>query len=102
MSDLQALEDQIRADIAAAGDEPALEAVRVATLGKKGSVSALLATLGRMTPEERKSQGPWFHGVRDRVAEAIGTRRDAFKSAALDQRLNTETVDVTLPVRDPP
>jgi phenylalanyl-tRNA synthetase alpha chain len=102
MSDLQALEDQIRADIAAAGDEPALEAVRVATLGKKGSVSALLATLGRMTPEERKSQGPLFNGLRDRVTEAIGTRRDALKSAALDQRLNTETVDVTLPVRDPP
>ena len=44
MSDLQSLEDQIRADIAAAGDEAALEAVRVSTLGKKGSVSALLAT----------------------------------------------------------
>src|SRR5580704_3014303 len=102
MSDLQTLEDQIRADIAAAGDEPALEAVRVATLGKKGSVSALLATLGRMTPEERKSQGPLFNGLRDRVTEAIGTRRDALKSASLDQRLNTETVDVTLPVRDPP
>jgi phenylalanyl-tRNA synthetase alpha chain len=102
MSDLQVLEDQIRADIAAAGDEPALEAVRVATLGKKGSVSALLATLGRMTPEERKSQGPLFNGLRDRVTEAIGNRRDALKSAALDQRLNTETVDVTLPVRDPP
>ena len=102
MSDLQALEDQIRTDIAAAGDEAALEAVRVSTLGKKGSVSALLATLGRMTPEERKSQGPLFNGLRDRVTEAIGTRRDALKSAALDQRLNTETVDVTLPVRDPP
>src|SRR5216683_1638620 len=102
MSDLQTLEDQIRADIAAAGDEAALEAVRVSTLGKKGSVSALLATLGRMTPEERKSQGPLFNGLRDRVTEAIGTRRDALKSAALDQRLNTETVDVTLPVRDPP
>jgi phenylalanyl-tRNA synthetase alpha chain len=102
MSDLQALEDQIRTDIAAAGDESALEAVRVATLGKKGSVSALLATLGRMTPEERKSQGPLFNGLKDRVTEAIGTRRDALKSVALDQRLNTETVDVTLPVRDPP
>jgi phenylalanyl-tRNA synthetase alpha chain len=102
MSDLQALEDQIRADIAAAGDEASLEAVRVSTLGKKGAVSALLATLGRMTPDERKSQGPLFNGLKDRVTEAIGARRDALKSAALDQRLNTETVDVTLPVRDPP
>jgi phenylalanyl-tRNA synthetase alpha chain len=102
MSDLQALEEQIRADIGAASDEAALEAVRVSTLGKKGSISALLATLGRMTPEERKAQGPLFNGIKDRVTEAISTRRDALKSAALDQRLNTETVDVTLPVRDPP
>jgi phenylalanyl-tRNA synthetase alpha chain len=102
MSDLQTLEDQISADIAASPDEATLEAVRVSTLGKKGSISALLATLGKMTPEERKSQGPPFNGLKDRVSEAIGARREALKAAALDQRLNTETVDVTLPARDPP
>ena len=46
-----------RADIAAAADEAALEAVRVAALGKKGSISALLATLGKMDPEQRKTEG---------------------------------------------
>jgi len=101
MSDLQALEDQIRADIAAADGEAALEAVRIATLGKKGTVSALLATLGRMTPDERNAQGPLFNGLKDRVTEALASRRDALKTAALNQRLNTETVDVTLPVREP-
>ena len=55
MSDLATLEKAILADIAAAGDEAALEAVRVAALGKKGSVSALLATLGKMSPDERKT-----------------------------------------------
>ena len=52
MSDLNSLEDKLLADVAAAGDESALEAVRIAALGKSGSVSALLKTLGAMTLDE--------------------------------------------------
>ena len=55
-----------------------------------------------MTPDERKAQGPLINGLKDRVTAAIAARRDALKSAALDARLNTETVDVTLPVRESP
>jgi phenylalanyl-tRNA synthetase alpha chain len=102
MSDLQSLEANILAEIAAANDEAAVEAVRVSALGKKGTVSALLATLGKLTPEERKSQGPLFNGLKERVTAAIGARKDALKGAALNQRLNTETLDVTLPVRETP
>src|SRR5262245_11634029 len=102
MSDIATLEPQILRDISAASDEAALEAVRVAALGKSGSVSALLRTLGAMTPDERKSKGPLINGLKDRVTEALAARREALKSLALDQRLNTETVDVTLPLRDPP
>jgi phenylalanyl-tRNA synthetase alpha chain len=57
MSDLAKLESDILSQIAAAGDEAALETVRVAALGKKGSISALLSTLGKMSPEERKTEG---------------------------------------------
>jgi phenylalanyl-tRNA synthetase alpha chain len=102
MADLTALEQEISGAIAAAVDEAALEAVRVAALGKSGSVSALLKTLGAMTPDERKQQGPLLNGLKDRVTAALAARREALKGAALDQRLNTETVDVTLPVREPP
>src|ERR1051325_8372486 len=102
MSDLSELETTTLAAVAAAADEPALEAVRVAALGKKGSVSDLLKTLGGMTPEQRKEQGPRINALRDRVSEAITARREALKEAALAARLNTETVDVTLPVREPP
>src|SRR5215468_5735120 len=102
MSDIATLEPQILRDISAASDEAALEAVRVAVLGKSGSVSALLRTLGSMTPEERRTQGPLINGLKDRVTTALAERRDALKNAALDQRLNTESVDVTLPVREPP
>ncbi len=76
--------------------------MRVAALGKSGSVSALLKTLGAMTPDERKVQGPAINGLKDRVTAAIAARKDALGAAALDARLNTETVDVTLPVREPP
>jgi phenylalanyl-tRNA synthetase alpha chain len=102
MSDTTQLEKQILADVAAAGDETALEAVRVAALGKQGSISALLKTLGAMAPEERKNQGPLINGLKDRVNAALAERREAFKHAALEERLNTESVDVTLPVREAP
>src|ERR1700709_2561569 len=102
MSDLATLEQTILADIAAASDEAALEAVRVAALGKKGSISALLSTLGKMSPEERKTQGAAINLAKDKVTQALAARRDILKSAALDARLAAETVAVTLPLRDTP
>src|SRR5215207_7456298 len=102
MTDIAALETEISAAITAASDEAALESIRVSALGKSGSVTALLKTLGGLTPDERKVQGPAINGLRDRVNAALNARREGFKGAALDARLATETVDVTLPVRDPP
>ncbi|RAI43320.1 phenylalanine--tRNA ligase subunit alpha [Rhodoplanes roseus] len=102
MSEITELEARLMADVAATADEAALEAVRVAALGKKGAVSALLATLGKMSPEERKTQGPLINGLKDRLGEALSARRAALRDAALDQRLATETVDVTLPLPDGP
>src|ERR1700732_4535897 len=102
MTDLAQLESQILNQIAAASDEAALEAVRVAALGKKGSISALLATLGKMSPDERKTQGAAINLARDNVTLALTARRDILKSAALDARLASETIDVTLPVREAP
>src|SRR3984885_2106499 len=102
MSDTAQLEQQILADVAAAGDEAALEAVRVAALGKNGSITALLKTLGTLPPEERKSRGPLINGLKDRVNAALLARREAFKRAGLEARLNSESIDVTLPVREAP
>jgi phenylalanyl-tRNA synthetase alpha chain len=102
MSDIAKLETDILGAVSTSQDEAALEAVRVAALGKSGSVSALLKTLGGMTPDERKQNGPAINGLKDRVTQAIAERRDALKNAALDSKLATETVDVTLPVRETP
>ena len=102
MTDLATLEEAILGLIAAANDEAALEAVRVASLGKNGSISALLATLGKMSPDERKTKGAKINLAKDAVTEALAARREILKSAALDARLSTETIDVTLPVREAP
>ncbi|MDB5532525.1 MAG: phenylalanine--tRNA ligase subunit alpha [Hyphomicrobiales bacterium] len=100
MSDLLTLESSTLADIAGAADEAQLENVRVAALGKKGSISALLATLGKMSPEDRKTAGAAINALKDKVGEALNARRTILKDAALEARLVSETVDVTLPVRD--
>src|SRR5712692_3952091 len=106
MSDLQSelrqLEARILAAVAAAADEAALESVRVSALGKKGAISELLKRLGTMSPEERKQHGPLIHGLKDAVGAAIAARRAVLKDLALAARLNIESVDVTLPVREPP
>ncbi|TXN22928.1 phenylalanine--tRNA ligase subunit alpha [Methylobacterium sp. WL9] len=102
MTDLDTLEHSLLEQVGGASDEAALDAVRVSALGKKGAVSELLKTLGAMTPEERKERGPLINGLRDRVAGALGTRRDALQAAALDARLASERIDVTLPLREAP
>ncbi|HRK25415.1 MAG TPA: phenylalanine--tRNA ligase subunit alpha [Beijerinckiaceae bacterium] len=99
MTDIASLQSSILAEIAAAADEAALEGVRVAALGKKGSISALLGTLGKMSPDERRTAGAAINAVKDAVTDALAQRKIVLKAAALDARLKSETVDVTLPVR---
>jgi phenylalanyl-tRNA synthetase alpha chain len=101
MTDIAALENELMRTINAAADEVALEAARVAALGKRGSVSALLATLGKMSPDERKQKGPLINGLKERITETVALRREALKDAALAERLKTETIDVTLPALEP-
>lgn len=98
MSDLTRLQDELLAAIASAHDEAALEAVRIAALGKAGSISALLKSLGAMTPVERKQKGPQINGLRDAVQDALLARRAGLKDAALQARLQSERADVTLPL----
>jgi phenylalanyl-tRNA synthetase alpha chain len=99
MSDLEAIERRILDAVEGAADEAALEQVRVAALGKKGSISELLKSLGGMSPEERKDNGPRFNGLRDRVTGAISARKIQLADAALNARLVSERIDVTLPGR---
>jgi phenylalanyl-tRNA synthetase alpha chain len=90
------------ARIAAAGDLDSLETLRIEFLGKQGSISGLLKTLGAMSPEERQVEGPKIHALREGVTEALAMRKAALESAALDARLASETIDLSLPAPDAP
>ena len=94
--------DQMRSDwlarIEAAPDLAALEQERIAALGKQGAVTALLKTLGAMSPDQRQSEGPRIHALREAVTEALAARKTALEAAELEGRLATETLDMTLPV----
>ncbi len=90
------------ARIAAAGDLDALERLRVEFLGKQGSISALLKTLGGMSADERQAQGPQIHSLREGVTAALADAKTALESAALFAQLATETLDLTLPAETTP
>ncbi|MFK7903218.1 MAG: phenylalanine--tRNA ligase subunit alpha, partial [Nitratireductor sp.] len=102
MSDLKQLEADILKAIETAADEAALETIRVESLGKKGSISAQMKTLGSMSAEERQVMGPALNSLKNTVGDAIAERKLVLKRAAIEERLKTETVDVTLPVRQSP
>lgn len=97
MSDIQALTTQALADISAADSPAAIEALRVALVGKSGSITGQLKQLGKLPADERKAAGGAINEARDTVTAALGERKAALESAALDARLAAETIDVTLP-----
>jgi len=99
MDTLENLRAQVLAQVEQAQSLDALEAVRVASLGKKGSISGLMASLGAMAPEQRKDAGARFNVLKDQVTQALTDRKGQLEAQALDERLARETVDVTLPIR---
>ena len=100
MSDIESLSTQALADIAAASTSDALEALRVALLGKSGSITVQLKALGGLPGDARKAAGEAINRARDAISEALSSRKAALDDAALDARLAGESIDVTLPGRD--
>ncbi|MDX3773717.1 phenylalanine--tRNA ligase subunit alpha [Chromatiaceae bacterium AAb-1] len=92
------LENALQA-VAAASDIPALEDVRVEFLGKKGSITELLKSLGAMDPEQRKLAGQQINELKQQVQDALNQRRDSLQQAQLSAKLAQERLDVTLPGR---
>ena len=102
IDDLAALRDETLAKVEAAGDLAALDAVRVAALGKNGAVTALMKGLGAVAPESRKERGAALNALKDAIAAALDARRAVLDDAALDARLAAERLDITLPPRPSP
>jgi phenylalanyl-tRNA synthetase alpha chain len=99
MTDINALKSELSAQITAANDLKALDDVRVAALGKKGSVSGLMKTLGTMSPEERQTKGPQLNALKNEISDLIERQESALKKQELDQRLANETIDISLTPR---
>ena len=74
-----------------------VEAIRVEALGKQGWISQLMKTLGKMSPEKRQQEAPRIQGLRTRIADAVEDRKAVLEAAALEERLASETLDLTLP-----
>ena len=99
MENLDQLRSSLMAEVAAAGDLAALEALRVKALGKKGQVTQLMKTLGGLDAEERKAAGQALNLLKDSVAQAIEARKADLAEADLEARLASDTIDVSLPPR---
>jgi len=99
MDGLDALKQGYLHRIAEAGDEAALEDIRLAALGKKGEISLKMRELGRMAPEDRTAAGKVLNALKDEIDAALRAKKSALADAALDARLATEWLDVTLPGR---
>lgn len=100
MSDeLRAIQERVEQGLAKARTLEALEQVRVASLGKKGSLTAIMRSMGRLPKEERPAMGQLANTVRANVEAAIGQRRGQLAKAALEARISAEAADVTLPGR---
>ena len=102
MADIDQLRADAMAQIAASDSLEALDQIRVAFLGKQGSISLLMKTLGKMSPEERQVEGPRLNSLRGDVSDAIAARKAVLETAALDARLASERVDLSLPAPEIP
>jgi phenylalanyl-tRNA synthetase alpha chain len=99
MDGLDALKGKYLDGIAGAGDEAALEELRVAALGKKGEISLKMRELGQMDPTTRQAAGAALNRLKDEIDAALRARKAGLADAALDARLKAEWLDVTLPGR---
>ncbi|MFB9353768.1 phenylalanine--tRNA ligase subunit alpha [Sneathiella chinensis] len=99
MQDIETLESELLGEIGNAKDLDALEAVRISAVGKKGRLSLMMRGLGQMAPEERQAVAPKLNGLKQTVLDAIDAAKSDLNRAAMEARLASERVDISLPVR---
>ncbi|MEM6811148.1 MAG: phenylalanine--tRNA ligase subunit alpha [Pseudomonadota bacterium] len=99
MTDINSLKTELTEIISKADTLESLDAARVSALGKKGKITGLMKTLGNMDPEERKKTGQALNVLKDEIADLIAAQEKMLKKQLLADRLATETIDVSLPIR---
>ncbi|MCY8937637.1 phenylalanine--tRNA ligase subunit alpha [Bacillus sp. AFS026049] len=93
------LQEEALQKVAAASELKELNEVRVAYLGKKGPITEVLRGMGKLSAEERPKIGALANEVREAIATKIEEKQKALETAAVNAKLATETIDVTLPGR---
>jgi len=96
---INTLKPEILSAIEKADTVQALEEVRVAALGKNGSITGLMKTLGTLAPEERKTAGQILNIFKTEITEVLEGKKKTLETEALNAKLVGESVDVTLPCR---
>jgi phenylalanyl-tRNA synthetase alpha chain len=91
------MSDQLILDIQRAPDLQSLETLRVSALGKSGSITAQLKSLGKMDADARATEGPKIHARREAVTAAIAARKSDLENEELERRLASERIDLSLP-----
>ena len=99
MSDLTALTGRALAEVAACGDLAALEDARVRWLGKKGTLTEQLKSLGALRAAERPAAGARINQAKQDLQAALEARRAQLQRAAIERELAGGRIDVTLPGR---
>ncbi|MDB5762566.1 MAG: pheS [Herminiimonas sp.] len=99
MSSLEQLVTQAQADFSNAEDAAALENAKAKYLGKTGQITEQMKALGKLAPDQRKTQGAVINAAKEQIEAALNACRDALANAQMQARLNAEAIDVTLPGR---
>lgn len=99
MNFLEQLVTQAQVDFADATDAVALENAKAKYLGKTGQITEQMKRLGKLPPDERKTQGAVINVAKEQIEAALHARRDELANAQMQARLNAEVIDVTLPGR---
>lgn len=94
---LEAIRQEAEAALQTCTDAKQLDAIRVQYLGKKGALTAILKQMGKLSAEERPVMGQLANAVRSDIESAITKQQAAIAEAALEQKLQLETIDITLP-----
>lgn len=99
MENLNQLVEKALAEINAASDNQTLEDIRVAYLGKKGTITAQLKQLGTLPADQRREAGVEINKAKGKLQQNIQAQREILQKKELDEKLNSESIDITMPGR---
>ena len=94
---LKKMLEEAREQLSAANTEKEAEEIRIRFLGKKGQITEVLRSMGKLAPEEKKELGKAANEVKEKIAAALEERANAIKERVKQEKLAAETIDVTEP-----